>query len=244
MDFEAQHLLRQIAEGNRTLASYLKVQNKRIELIGQALTQDLLKDIGPARTVVLSEGGVSFRHDTALGIGTLLTLKLVLLPQGLGLRLPARVTHCAADAEGGFQLGTEFEALTDAQRQLLARAYPAETGAATASGPWPSTRKPNSCCACRICCSCSLAIPPWPRKSVYRWPARPVESSTWPARGEHKHDVLERFGLADQEHPAVGRPPILRWDYREFSVYFENDRVINSVLHHQPTHPAQEQSLP
>ncbi|OOE07993.1 phosphodiesterase [Stutzerimonas degradans] len=65
-----------------------------------------------------------------------------------------------------------------------------------------------------------------------------------PARGEHKHDVLERFGLADQEHPAVGRPPILRWDYREFSVYFENDRVINSVLHHQPTHPAQEQSLP
>ena len=121
LDFEAQHLLRQIAEGNRTLASYLKVQNKRIELIGQALTQDLLKDIGPARTVVLSEGGVSFRHDTALGIGTLLTLKLVLLPQGLGLRLPARVTHCAADADGGFQLGTEFEALTDAQRQLLAR---------------------------------------------------------------------------------------------------------------------------
>jgi len=31
------------------------------------------------------------------------------------------VTHCAADADGGFQLGTEFEALTDAQRQLLAR---------------------------------------------------------------------------------------------------------------------------
>ena len=47
----------------------------------------------------------------------------------------------------------------------------------------------------------------------------------------------ERFGLADEEHPAVGHPPITRWDYRSFSVYFEYDHVINSVLHHQPHHP-------
>ncbi|MCW3150247.1 PilZ domain-containing protein [Stutzerimonas stutzeri] len=121
LDFEAQHLLRQIAEGNRTLANYLKVQNKRIELIGQALAQDLLKEIGPARPVVLSEGGVSFAHDVPVELGTLLTLRLVLLPQALGLTLQARVTHCAALDKGDYQLGTEFEALTDAQRQLLAR---------------------------------------------------------------------------------------------------------------------------
>jgi hypothetical protein len=54
-----------------------------------------------------------------------------------------------------------------------------------------------------------------------------------PARGDAKIDVLDRFGLADQEHPAVGTPPITRWDYREFSVYFESDRVINSVVHHR-----------
>lgn len=54
-----------------------------------------------------------------------------------------------------------------------------------------------------------------------------------PARGDARIDVLDRFGLADQEHPAVGTPPIMRWDYREFSVYFESDRVINSVVHHQ-----------
>ncbi len=62
-----------------------------------------------------------------------------------------------------------------------------------------------------------------------------------PRLGESKGSVLERFGLADEEHPAVGKPPITRWDYRTFSVYFEYDHVVNSVLHHQPLYPAKEQ---
>lgn len=60
-----------------------------------------------------------------------------------------------------------------------------------------------------------------------------------PNRGDSRNQVLDRFGLADQEHPAVGQPPITRWDYREFSVYFEGNRVINSVQHHQRTTPIQ-----
>lgn len=54
-----------------------------------------------------------------------------------------------------------------------------------------------------------------------------------PSRGDSKNIVLDRFGLADEERPPVGHPPITRWDYRYFSVYFEGDRVINSVQHHQ-----------
>lgn len=56
-----------------------------------------------------------------------------------------------------------------------------------------------------------------------------------PTLGESQRAVLERFGLADVEHPSVGNPPITRWDYREFSVYFEYTHVINSVRHHQPS---------
>jgi hypothetical protein len=55
-----------------------------------------------------------------------------------------------------------------------------------------------------------------------------------PERGQRQLAVLERFGLPDEEHPAVGNPPITRWDYREFSVYFESGVVINSVVHHHP----------
>ncbi len=58
-----------------------------------------------------------------------------------------------------------------------------------------------------------------------------------PAHGESQRAVLERFGLPDEEHPAVGKPPIARWDYREFSVYFESGHVVDSVRHHQPRHP-------
>ncbi|WP_028239562.1 hypothetical protein [Stutzerimonas azotifigens] len=55
-----------------------------------------------------------------------------------------------------------------------------------------------------------------------------------PQNGQARAEVLERFGLADEEHAPVGNPPITRWDYREFSVYFERDRVISSVRHHRP----------
>ena len=60
---------------------------------------------------------------------------------------------------------------------------------------------------------------------------------TLPANGTTKNTVLEQYGLPDVEHPPVGTPAIRRWDYRDFSVYFENDRVINSVRDHQPQYP-------
>ncbi|MDP3814747.1 phosphodiesterase [Pseudomonas sp.] len=62
-----------------------------------------------------------------------------------------------------------------------------------------------------------------------------------PRLGESQRAVLERFGLADEEHPSVGNPPITRWDYREFSVYFEYQQVISSVRHHQPGAAPKEQ---
>ncbi|MDF3864113.1 PilZ domain-containing protein [Pseudomonas denitrificans (nom. rej.)] len=120
-DFESQHLLRHINERDRPLASYLKVMNKRIDLIAQALTQSLLSEIGPARKVTLSEGGINFRDAQALPVGQDLALKIVLLPHGLGLLLRAKVTHCQHLPEGDYEIGTEFEMLGDAQRQLLAR---------------------------------------------------------------------------------------------------------------------------
>lgn len=121
MDFESQHLLRHISERDRTLANYLKVMNKRIDLLGQALAQNLLRDIGAPRQVSMSEGGISFNHAQAIEPGSHLALKMVLMPQALGLLLRAKVMHCQVREDGQFEIGTEFEALTDAQRQLLAR---------------------------------------------------------------------------------------------------------------------------
>ena len=54
-DFESQHLLRQIGERDRTLANYLKVINKRIDLLGQAVAQ--AAKTGPPLRDILSQRG-------------------------------------------------------------------------------------------------------------------------------------------------------------------------------------------
>jgi flavin-dependent dehydrogenase len=52
-----------------------------------------------------------------------------------------------------------------------------------------------------------------------------------PANGMSKQAVRERFGEPSERHAPVGEPPITRWVYDDYSVYFEHDLVIESVLH-------------
>ena len=51
-----------------------------------------------------------------------------------------------------------------------------------------------------------------------------------PARGALMKTVEKQFGAPANRHPTVGKPPITRWDYPNFSVFFEGDRVIDSVV--------------
>jgi hypothetical protein len=51
-----------------------------------------------------------------------------------------------------------------------------------------------------------------------------------PARGALMKTVEKQFGPPTTRHPTVGKPPITRWDYAGFSVFFEGDRVIDSVV--------------
>ena len=119
-EFESQHLLRQISERDRNTAAFLKAQNRRIDLLSQVIALTVLGQIGEPQPVIISEGGVDFQSPTPFNTGAHLSVKLVLMPQALGLLLRARVTHCDRKGEG-YDVGTEFEHPTDAQRQLLAR---------------------------------------------------------------------------------------------------------------------------
>jgi hypothetical protein len=51
-----------------------------------------------------------------------------------------------------------------------------------------------------------------------------------PARGATMATVEAKFGAPVTRHPTVGAPPITRWDYAGFSVFFEKDRVIHAVV--------------
>jgi len=58
-----------------------------------------------------------------------------------------------------------------------------------------------------------------------------------PRAGMNMDGVRARYGNPAQEYPAVStsggpqHPPITRWDYNGYSVFFENDVVLHSVVH-------------
>jgi hypothetical protein len=55
-----------------------------------------------------------------------------------------------------------------------------------------------------------------------------------PSRGSSMSAVEAHFGAPTTKHEAVGRPPITRWDYPQFSVFFEYDKVLHAVIVRQP----------
>jgi hypothetical protein len=62
-------------------------------------------------------------------------------------------------------------------------------------------------------------------------PPADTMSFTLPGRGMTKEMVEEKFGSPTERVEAVGEPPITRWVYGNFTVYFEYDHVIHAVLH-------------
>lgn len=58
--------------------------------------------------------------------------------------------------------------------------------------------------------------------------------ATLPARGTHMTEVQRRYGEPLSRSAAGGTAPrqplINRWNYDGFSVFFENDRVIDAVV--------------
>jgi hypothetical protein len=51
-----------------------------------------------------------------------------------------------------------------------------------------------------------------------------------PTRGMTAASVESRFGTPQAKVAPVGDPPISRWEYRDFVVFFEYDRVIHAVV--------------
>ena len=63
-----------------------------------------------------------------------------------------------------------------------------------------------------------------------------AETQALPARGQSMTQVESRFGAPQVKHAAIAgpnnrraNPPITRWDYAGFSVYFEYSHVVDAV---------------
>ena len=59
--------------------------------------------------------------------------------------------------------------------------------------------------------------------------AATFEQAGKPTRGMTQARVEATYGAPQSMQAAVGEPPISRWDYASFVVFFEYDRVIHAV---------------
>jgi hypothetical protein len=55
-----------------------------------------------------------------------------------------------------------------------------------------------------------------------------------PHQGMTKDQVQRQYGEPKEWRNAVGDPPISTWIYDGFTVYFEYNHVIHSVINHRP----------
>lgn len=53
-----------------------------------------------------------------------------------------------------------------------------------------------------------------------------------PNKGESMARVESEYGKPESIVAAVGHPPITRWVYADFTVYFEGEAVIRAVANH------------
>ena len=60
---------------------------------------------------------------------------------------------------------------------------------------------------------------------------RQAGSMDVPDNGMTQADVRARFGEPVKVYSAIGDPPITRWEYDRWSVYFEYETVLFTVLH-------------
>ncbi len=58
-----------------------------------------------------------------------------------------------------------------------------------------------------------------------------IQKSNLPARGMTKANVGSKYGQPSNKKAAIGDPPISRWDYPGYSVYFEYNLVLHTLVH-------------
>jgi hypothetical protein len=75
----------------------------------------------------------------------------------------------------------------------------------------------------------ALAVCGAPSAETLNTPNTPEGAGERPSRGMSMERVEATYGAPSNRVSAVGDPPITRWEYPGFVVYFEHQLVIHSV---------------
>jgi len=117
-------VLRKIETRSPDVARYLSALDRKMNLLGRALlaqTSDLSEQ--PARAVNISASGMSFSATDPLEVGSMLELKLLLLPSITGVLTYSEVLSCeqedSASENARYQVRVNFFHLREADKDVL-----------------------------------------------------------------------------------------------------------------------------
>jgi hypothetical protein len=85
----------------------------------------------------------------------------------------------------------------------------------------------------RYCIVFSLVFTFAAQADVIKMPSQSpqiITSDSAPVRGMTKSQVEARFGSPTSISGPTGKPAIYRWDYPSYSVFFEHNYVLHSVV--------------
>lgn len=121
---EVQPILRSIEESNPKLAIYLTLIDRKIDLLSNAIIEDEVNELGyKSQKVNLSTGGLSFNSVESLEPGSMIKIKLILLPEKLAVSSYAEVVKCSHHdiTKDEYTLAVQFEYMNDEMRDLISR---------------------------------------------------------------------------------------------------------------------------
>ncbi len=122
-------LLQNIRQESSSVALYLELMNKKIDVIASMLSFEYAASATPSgalsttETFDISEGGMSFLSEKSLEIDQFVYCKLAIMGYRLGLETFAKVTRVEASADDAshFNIGVEFSFLKEQDRKNLSR---------------------------------------------------------------------------------------------------------------------------
>jgi hypothetical protein len=119
-------VLHKISVESPEIAQYLKALDQKIDLLGRAmLSNDPSLQEQQAQAVNLSASGMAFNSAQPEKVGTVLELRLILLPSLMGLLIYGEVMGCEKlkDPEQGFShnIRVDFSHMRDSDRDVLIR---------------------------------------------------------------------------------------------------------------------------
>ena len=108
------------------LARCLQAIDQKLNMIAQLFVSEEIKENKQdTREVNLSAGGVAFRAQHEIPVGSLLELRMVLFPSLVGILTISRVIQCErvndSNPQFPWQLAVEYEHLKETDRELLVR---------------------------------------------------------------------------------------------------------------------------